>query len=70
MRTSGNRRSHLGRRAGWLLVVLAALIAVVNLVDEARGAHLLPAAHTPVYLVAFAALGLTGILALVSGSQG
>jgi K+ transporter len=53
-----------------LLVVLAALIAVVNLVDEARGAHLLPAAHTPVYLVAFAALGLTGILALVSGSQG
>jgi len=53
-----------------LLVVLAALIAVVNLVDEARGAHLLPATHTPVYLVAFAALGLTGILALVSGSQG
>ncbi|MGH3902847.1 MAG: hypothetical protein ACRDTE_01405 [Pseudonocardiaceae bacterium] len=53
-----------------MLVGCAVLIAVVNLVDEVGGAHLIPAAHTPVYLVVFAALGIAGILVLVSGPPG
>ncbi len=67
---NGRRHGCGGRRIGWVLVGCAVLIAVVNLVDEVGGAHLIPAAHTPVYLVVFAALGIAGILVLVSGPPG